>query len=102
VKIAGKHDTGCLGHNSSLQRHTSKDTNGDQQSHHGNAVGWAAAVNDPEIEPGPQDAAQRPTYASRDRRATPPGCVAAPHRRLGVAHLPHILAGAVRRPEPSA
>ena len=98
VKIAGKHDTGCLGHNSSLQRHTSKDTNGDQQSHHGNAVGWAAAVNDPEIEPGPQDAAQRPTYASRDRRATPPGYVAAPHRRLGVAHLPHIVAGAVRRP----
>lgn len=63
VKIAGKHDTGCLGHNSSLQRHTSKDTNGDQQSHHGNAVGWAAAVNDPEIEPGPHDAAQHPTYA---------------------------------------
>ncbi len=72
---------------------------GDEQSHHGNAVGRAAAVNEPEIAPGPQDA-QRSTIPSPHRRATPPDCVAEARRRLGVADLPAHIGG--RRSTPRA
>jgi hypothetical protein len=90
MKIARKHDTGGLSHNSSLQRHTLKWplTCNQHRDHRSVALTPRETGGyQREIAPARRDAAQRSTYAARDRRAAPPERAAAAHRRLGVADL---------------